>query len=183
MVPRLRELSVLLCLALALQSRSTFWPISVLVRLQAKNSDKCHCRQKAAYCVTVTDVTVTDVDSTILAQSNLQFDDRAATHGTDMLLLWDMFGAVFPAMPAKDVSVSRKLVSLVVDFAVNGKSTTFKDWKRFDESDPTYLVMDEEFTVKKGEDMPNQERYRFWDSQDVFWNYALDRRARPKEEL
>ena len=37
-----------------------------------------------------------------------------------MLLLWDMFPGDFPPMPDKDVSVSRKLISLVVDFAVNG---------------------------------------------------------------
>ena len=103
-----------------------------------------------------------------------------------MLLLWDMFGADFPAMPDRDVSVSRKLISLIVDFAVNGKSSNdaYGDWKSFDESDPTYLVMDEEFTVKKGEGMPNQERYKFWDSQDVFWKYALGRRSvAAKEEL
>ena len=59
-----------------------------------------------------------------------------------------------------------------------------KGWKSFDESDPTYMVMDEEFSVKSGEEMPNQERYKFWDSQDVFWNYALGRSTiSPKEEL
>ena len=94
-----------------------------------------------------------------------------------MLLLWDMFGADFPAMPDKDVSVSRKLISLVVDFAVNGKPSAYGDWKSFKDSDPTYLVMDEEFTVTKGVDMPNQERFNFWDSLDVFWNYALGRRS------
>ena len=62
-------------------------------------------------------------------------------------------------------------------------SAAFGDWKSFDESDPSYLVMDEEITVKKGEEMPNQERYNFWDSQDVFWNYALGRSLKPKEEL
>ena len=108
---------------------------------------------------------------------------RAATHGTDMLLLWDMFGTDFPTMPDKDVAVSRRLVSLIVDFAVNGKPAAFEDWKSFSEADPTYLEVGEEFTVRKGEDMPNQERYKFWDSQDVFWNYALGRRAGLKDEL
>ena len=99
-----------------------------------------------------------------------------------MLLMWDMFPP-FPAMPDKDVSVSRKLISLIVDFAKNGRPSAFEGWKSFDESDPTYMVVDEEFSLKVGEEMPNQERYKFWDSQDVFWNYALGRSVSPKEEL
>jgi hypothetical protein len=107
------------------------------------------------------------------ASTNIIITDfRAATHGTDMLLLFPMFP--FDPMPNADIKVSRALISLITDFAQNGKSTMYKDWKTFDESNPTYLVMDEENKVEKGP-MPYQDRYKFWDTLDVFWNYALNR--------
>ena len=52
-----------------------------------------------------------------------------ATHGSDMLLLFPMFPEMGP-VPDKDVGVSRKLTKLIVDFAVNSKSTTV-DWPQF----------------------------------------------------
>ncbi len=101
-----------------------------------------------------------------------------------MLLLFKMFP--FDPMPDEDVRVSRELVSLVVDFAKNGRSTKYPEWRSFDESDPKYLVMDGEKFSMKSDEMPYQENYKFWDNLDVFWNYVLGRKkesSKSKEEL
>ena len=83
-----------------------------------------------------------------------------------MLLLYSMFP--FEPMPPKDLEVSRKFIKLLLDFAENGKSTLYEDWRPLDVSSPSYLVIDEDFTPVN-EDLPYQENMKFWDSLNVYW--------------
>ena len=82
--------------------------------------------------------------SLALLRKNQKFGDpkyealKKATHGTDMLLMFPMFP--FPDMPQEDIKVSRHFNKLLVDFAQNGKSTSFPDWTAFSEESPSILV-------------------------------------------
>lgn len=103
---------------------------------------------------------------------------RYATHGTDMLLLFPMFP--FDPMPEKDVEVSRKFIKMLVDFAENGKITSYPDWKQLDLESQTYLEINDEFSVKNG--LPYQDRMTFWRSLNVYWNHTLNRSDQLKKD-
>ena len=103
-----------------------------------------------------------------------------ATHGTDMLLMFPMFP--FDPMPEADIQVSRKFIKLLVDFATNGKSSAYPDWKPLKTSDPKKVLnIGKEFLVEEG--LPYQENFRFWDGLDVYWNNFLKESSKVKDEL
>ena len=85
-------------------------------------------------------------------------------------------------MTDDDVEVSRKLIRLLIDFSKSGRGEeVVQGWKKFDEEDPTYLLIDKEFTVKQG--LPMEHRMKFWNSlPPVYWRYN-DIERRSKEEL
>lgn len=47
------------------------------------------------------------------------------------------------------------------------------DWKGLNLSDPTYLVINNEFTVERGP-LPFQDRMYFWNGQSIHWTYTSD---------
>ena len=91
-----------------------------------------------------------------------------------MLHLYKMFDD-FDPMSEKELQFSRKFVKLLIDWGKEGRPPPYLlDWKRFNTNDPNYLLIDEEFTVKKGN--PDHERIDFWRHQlrePVYWDYVL----------
>ena len=104
---------------------------------------------------------------------------RKATHGTDMLLMWDMFP--FEPMPKIDIEVSRKFIKAIVHFAKEGKPS-YAGWKGLSSDKVTYFDMNERFTVKQGWP-PIQDRMKFWQEQKAYWNYTLAEINPNKDEL
>jgi len=110
---------------------------------------------------------------------------KAATHGTDMLLLFNMF-PIAP-MKAEEEEVSRKFVQLTLDFLANGKSTVYPNWKPLSQDGDwrkhSHIDLGKEFIVKPG--LPYQERMNFWRGLNVFWNATLPGRGSnlSKQEL
>lgn len=99
-----------------------------------------------------------------------------------MLQLFNMFD--FDPMPENEVKFSRKLVKLLIDWGKDGHPPSYlSDWKSLDLNDPCYLVIDEEFEVKKG--TPDRERLDFWRHQldPVYWHYVLEGNTLHHEEL
>ncbi len=89
-----------------------------------------------------------------------------------MLHMWNMFP--FDPMPKEDVEFSRKFIKFLVDWAKEGKPPAYvSDWKPFSLDNPQYLVIDKEFSVKKG--TPDKDRLDFWRSKlpPTFWNHIL----------
>ena len=97
------------------------------------------------------------------------------------MLLFSLFGAVFPAMPEEEVEVSRKLVKLITDFAKHGKPTSQPKWKKLTLDNPHFLKIGEDFTVEEG--LPIQERIKFWETLDVYWKHVLKSSQNIKDEL
>ncbi|TRY76290.1 hypothetical protein TCAL_13297 [Tigriopus californicus] len=96
---------------------------------------------------------------------------KLASHGTDMLLLFNMF-PMFEPMSDRSEKVSRDFIKVILDFATHGRSTIHHDWKPLQVEKPNYLVFGEQFQVVQ-EELPFQERIRFWESLNVFWNYEF----------
>lgn len=105
---------------------------------------------------------------------------KLASHGTDMLLLFNMF-PMFKPMSERSVNVSRAFIKVILDFATHGKSTIHQDWQPLREEKPNYLVFDDQFQVVQ-EELPFQNRIRFWESLNAFWNYEFSI-SRWKDEL
>ena len=98
---------------------------------------------------------------------------RLASHGTDMLHIFKMFPFEEAGilMTEDDIDFSRKLIRFLIDFSKSGRGETInKDWKKFQEDSPVYLLMDKDFVVKEG--FPMEERMKFWNSlPPVYWRY------------
>ena len=99
---------------------------------------------------------------------------RLAAHGSDMLLIFNMFPEYTEAgimMNEDDIKVSRQLIRLLIDFGKSGRGEdVMPGWEKFKEEDPIYLQIDKEFIIKQGE--PMQERMQFWRSlPPVYWRY------------
>ena len=102
-----------------------------------------------------------------------------------MLLIFNMFPEFNEAgivMTDDDVDVSRKLIRLLIDFSKSGSGEdVIPGWKKFDEEDPTYLLIDKDFTVKQG--LPMEDRMKFWNSlPPVYWRYKATEQSN-KDEL
>ena len=90
-----------------------------------------------------------------------------------MMQLFKMFD--FDPMPENEVNFSRKLAKLLIDWGREGKPPSYlPNWKKLDLDDPSYLVIDEEFQVRKG--YPDEERINFWRNELdlVYWTYVLE---------
>ena len=74
-------------------------------------------------------------------------------------------------MTDDDVEVSRKLIRLFIDFSKSGRGEdVIQGWKKFDEEDPTYVLIDKDFTAKQG--LPMEHRMKFWNTlPPVYWRY------------
>lgn len=102
---------------------------------------------------------------------------RRAAHGSDMLQLWKMPSYMSDSIPIleNEVKFSRKFIKLLLDWGKEGRPPShLSDWKSFNLNDPCYLVIDEEFEVKKG--TPDRERIDFFRQQldPVYWHYVLE---------
>ena len=92
-----------------------------------------------------------------------------------MLQIFNMFPD-FDPMPDNELQFSRKFIKLLIDWGKDGKPPQYlSNWKRFDLDNPSYLIIDEEFKVKKG--TPDSKRIDFWRHQlqePVYWEYVLE---------
>eukprot|EP00095_Tigriopus_kingsejongensis_P007910 maker-scaffold132_size323655-snap-gene-2.24 protein:Tk07910 transcript:maker-scaffold132_size323655-snap-gene-2.24-mRNA-1 annotation:"carboxylesterase" len=98
---------------------------------------------------------------------------KLASHGTDMLLLFNMF-PIFEPMTETEVQVSRDFVKLLVDFAKAGRSTLHPDWRPLNLDAPNYLEIDATTRVVEAE-LPNQHRLSLWDDLKLFWHTAASK--------
>ena len=109
-------------------------------------------------------------------QHFLSLHFRLASHGTDMLHIFKMFpheeAGIY--MTDDDIEFSRKFIRFLIDFSKSGRGESInKDWKRFEEENPVYLLMDKEFIAKEG--LPMEERMKFWSSlPPVYWRYNTE---------
>ena len=85
-------------------------------------------------------------------------------------------------MTEDDIEFSRKFIRFLIDFSKSGRGESInQEWKRFDEDDPVYLLMDKEFVAEEG--FPMEERMQFWKSlPPVYWRYNTER-VGAKDEL
>ena len=85
-------------------------------------------------------------------------------------------------MTDDDIEFSRKFIRFLIDFSKSGRGESInKDWKRFEEENPVYLLMDKEFIAKEG--LPMEERMKFWSSlPPVYWRYNTES-VEAKDEL
>ena len=61
---------------------------------------------------------------------------RRSSHGTDMLQLFKMFDD-FEPMPENEVTFSKKLVKLLVDWGKEGRPPHYlSEWKKFEVDNP-----------------------------------------------
>ena len=103
---------------------------------------------------------------------------RKATHGTDMLLMWDMFP--FESMPQKEVEISRKFIKTIVHFAQTGEPK-YQGWTSLGKERFTHLDVGHDFVVNKNWP-PIQDRMKFWREQNAYWNFTLGL-SKSKDEL
>ena len=92
-----------------------------------------------------------------------------------MLQLFKMFDD-FEPMPENELKFSRNFVKFLVDWGKEGQPPPYlSDWKRFEIDNPSYLVIDEEFSIEKGS--PDSGRLDFWRhklQESVYWEYVLE---------
>ena len=102
-----------------------------------------------------------------------------------MLLIFKMFHDFEKAgifMNEEDVKVSRKLIRLLIDFGKSGSGEeAIKGWKKFQEEDPTYLLIDKDFVVKQG--LPMEHRMKFWNSLPPVYRRHKDDLNKERDEL
>ena len=142
------------------------FPVNTMVKLKARHTPVWVYQYNFTHNHSVAYLDPVSPNMTIL---------HRASHSHEMPMLFPTLIRELGPLSAEETEQSRKLISLIMNFMVEGTpkreaDPQQKDWLAISEGRESYFVIGSQSVSVRGRGLPHQERIDWWDNLPVYWN-------------